>query len=245
MTGGTLAVSRALRLFVQIQGQLEKVGFTNVEVTGQEKDSLNRLINEKQPVLLLVESCFYNAGTPLMMGQLLKNFPKQNIAVVNVGTFPDDLAAWFIWRGVKSYVNLLEGYDEFQQGLQVIRQGKAYISPTVRKLMNDFPEWPDTSNTVTKRQMEILILICNGFIPEHIGNNLHVSRPTVNWHLKELYKTFHVANREEMVKVAFDLKLVTGNDLVFYDRENKIEPLPEWAVVKQKTNRRLINAYED
>ncbi|GHV82570.1 hypothetical protein AGMMS49991_11280 [Spirochaetia bacterium] len=243
MQGGTLVVSRAARLFPQMKKRFDELGFPNVEVTGEEKDSLNRVINEVKPRLVLVGSGFYKAGTPYMMGQLLKNFPKLNIAVVNVTNFPDDIALWFIWRGVKSYVNLLEGYEEFHHGLQDVRQGKVYIAPVVQKLMDDFPEFPATSDAVTRRQMEVLIMICNGFIPEHIGEQLHVSRPTVNFHLKQLYNTFHVQNREELVKTAFALKLVTDNDLVFYDRENKIEPLPEWAVIKQKTNRRLLHAY--
>jgi DNA-binding CsgD family transcriptional regulator len=77
--------------------------------------------------------------------------------------------------------------------------------------------------------MEVMIFICNGFIPERIGDIMHISRATVNWHLKGLYDTFHVKNREELVKTAFALKLVSDKDLIFYDREGKAGPLPEWA----------------
>ncbi|GHU62722.1 hypothetical protein FACS189445_5840 [Spirochaetia bacterium] len=234
MQGGTLVVSRAVKLFPQMKNRFEDLGFPGVEVTGEEKDSLNRVIRETKPRLVVVGSGFYKAGTPYMMGQLMKNFPELNVAVINVGNFPDDLAVWFIWRGVKSYVNLLEGYEEFHHGLREVRQGKVYISAAVQKLLGDFSEWPKISDELTKRQMEVLIMICNGFIPEHIGKMLHVSRPTVNWHLKELYRTFHVENREELIKTAFSLKLVTDTDLAFYDRENKCMALPEWAGVKIK-----------
>jgi DNA-binding NarL/FixJ family response regulator len=245
MQGGTLIVSRAVRLFPKFKNRLEELGFKNVVITGEEKDSLNRLISDIKPALMLVGSNFYQAGTPYMMGRLLRNFPKLNVAAVNVGNFPDDLATYFIWRGVKSYVNLLEGYEEFHSGLQEVRQGKAYISPVVQKLMDDFPEYPATQDDVTKRQMEVLILICNGFIPEKIGETMHVSRATVNFHLKQLYKAFHTETREELVKTAFSLKVITDKDLVFYDRENKIGPLPEWAATKQKMQRRLLNAYQN
>jgi DNA-binding CsgD family transcriptional regulator len=238
--GGTLIVSRAVKLFPYIKKRFEELGFPDVDITGEEKDSLNRVIREKKPWLALVGSGFYQACTPYMMGRLLRDFPKLNIAAVNVGNFPDTLAAWFIWRGVKSYLNILEGYEEFHQGLQRVRAGKTYISPAVQRLMDDFPEWPKTPTDITDRQMEVLLLVCNGFIPEHIGKNMHISRATVNWHLKEMYHTFHVSSREELEKAAFSLKLVTDKDLVFYDdREPKPEPLPEWAVRKQKMERRL------
>jgi DNA-binding NarL/FixJ family response regulator len=232
-----LLVSRAKKLFPYYEKRLLALGFKDVEATGEEKDSLNMVINEKKPRLMLVESGFYHAGTPYMMGQLVKLFPKLNIAAVSLGEFPDSLAVWFIWHGVKSYVNLLEGLEEFYTGLEVIRQGKPYISANVQRLLDDFTEWPDTSNKVTRRQMEVLIMICNGFIPESIGATLHISRAAVNYHLDKLYRTFCVENREELIRTAFALKLVTDKDLVFYDRKKEVEPLPEWAAAKLKMNR--------
>jgi DNA-binding CsgD family transcriptional regulator len=185
-----------------------------------------------------VESGFYHAGTPYMMGLLLKSFSKLNITVVSLGEFPDDLAVWFIWHGVKSYVNFWEGYEEFYRGLQTVREGGEYISPQVQKLLEKFPEWPETNVKVTKRGMEILIHLCNGFLPDDIGALLHINRNTVNGHLKELYRMFHVQNREGMVAMAWDLGIVTNQDRCFYSRRrDNTGPLPEWAAVKLKMRR--------
>jgi DNA-binding NarL/FixJ family response regulator len=231
-------------LFPHYKKRFEELGFKDVEVTGEEKDSLNMVINELKPRLVFIGSGFYQAGTPYMMGQILKRFPKLNITAVSTGEFPDELAVWFIWRGVKSYVNLLDGLDEFHFGLQEIRQGRPYIAPNVRLLMDDFPEWPDTLNKVTRRRMEVLILICNGFKPESIGATLHISRSAVNYHLNDLYNTFHAGDREELIRTAFALKLVTDKDLVFFDRKKSIGPLPEWAAVKLKMGRRKYDYSE-
>jgi hypothetical protein len=46
-----------------------------------------------------------------------------------------------------------------------------------------------------------------------------------------------VESREDLVKTAFALKLVTDKDLIFYERKTKIERLPEWAAVKQRMNK--------
>jgi hypothetical protein len=69
-----------------------------------------------------------------MTGQMLKRFPKLNIAAVSLGEFPDYLAAWFYFHGVKSYINWWDGYEEFYKGLEIVRQGGAYISPAVTSL---------------------------------------------------------------------------------------------------------------
>jgi DNA-binding NarL/FixJ family response regulator len=232
MPGGTLIVSRANNLFAYYQKRLLELGFTDVEATGEEKDSLNMVINELKPRLVLIGSGFYHAGTPYMMGQLLKRFPKLNIAAVSLGEFPDYLAAWFFFHGVRSYINLWDGYEEFHQGLQIVRQGGTYISPPVQKLIELFSEWPDTNDKVTKRLMEILILLCRGFSPDDIGDSLQVNRNTVTYHLKRLYRMFHVHNREGMVGLAWELGLVTAKDMCFYNRKDPVGPFPAWAAVK-------------
>jgi hypothetical protein len=110
-------------LFPYYKKRLEEMGFKDVEVTGEEKDSLNTVINEAKPRLVLMGSGFYHAGTPYMAGRILKRFPELNIAAVSMGEFPDNLAVWFYFHGVKSYVNWQEGYEEFYRGLETVRQG--------------------------------------------------------------------------------------------------------------------------
>jgi DNA-binding NarL/FixJ family response regulator len=241
MPGGTLIVSRAVNLFPCFKKGLEELGFNDVEATSEEKDSLNSVINELKPRLVLIESEFYHAGTPYMAGMILKNFPKLNIAAVSLGEFPDSLAVWFIWRGVKSYINVREGYEEFRYGLQEVQKGNYYISPGVRRMIDLFPEWPKTKNKVQRRQMETLMFLCCGFIPEHIGNSMHIDRRTVSRNLNDLYRIFHVKNREEMVAIAWGLGIVTGKDMCFHDRKrDESGPLPEWATAKLKMEQRMV-----
>jgi hypothetical protein len=57
-----LIVSRAIKLFPYYKKSLEELGFKDVEVTGEERDSLDMAINELKPRLVLVGSAFYHAG---------------------------------------------------------------------------------------------------------------------------------------------------------------------------------------
>jgi hypothetical protein len=98
LPGGTLIVSKAIKLFPYYKKRLNDLGFMDVEAAGEEKDGLNMIINKMKPRLVLAGSGFYHAGTPYMAGRLLKRFPKLNIAAVSLGEFPDSLAVWFIRR---------------------------------------------------------------------------------------------------------------------------------------------------
>lgn len=237
MAGGTLVVSRAEKLYPHFKKRFEQLGFDGVTVTGAEKDGLYMLINELKPRLLVIGSGFYQAGTPYMTGELHMRFPKLNIAAISTDDYPLSLAPWFIWHGVKSYVNLWEGLEEFYRGLQFVREGRQYISPLVQNIIERHHEWPDTRSKATKRQMECLIMLCCGFEPERIGKELHISRRTVYNHLDDLYGIFHVKNREEMIALAWSMGLVSPKDIRFYSRRPEGVRLPEWAEIKMSMNK--------
>jgi NarL family two-component system response regulator LiaR len=240
LKGGTLMVSRAITLFPHIKRRLEELGFPKVDVTGEEKDSLNMLINDKKPDLLLVGAGFYQACTPLMTGQLLKYFRKLNIAAVSVYEYPARIAAWFIFHGCKGYASLWDGPEEFYHGLECIRNGREYIAPLVREHIDRLTEWPDVRDEKSARLKAILVLLCNGFHPESIGAELHISRKTVYNHLDRLYRQLNVNSHEEAVAAAWKLGLVAEKDICFLDRRKETKPFPDWAASRQIMNKKLL-----
>ena len=59
MTGVTLVISRMKNLHTEIKQKFEEWGFTNVTVTGEEKDSLNCVINDLNPYREMSKSLYY------------------------------------------------------------------------------------------------------------------------------------------------------------------------------------------
>jgi DNA-binding NarL/FixJ family response regulator len=217
LTGtGTLIVSRAEALLPAYKACLEKAGFRGVSVTSCEKDGLNRLINELKPRHLFMESCFYECATPYMMGRLLRDMPYLNITAFSIGEFPDDLAMWFYFHGVKSYVNLQDGIREIARGLKMVLAGEEYWPPKVQGRIDLRNEIPDTQTGITPRQREVLRMLCNGFKVTEIGYNLHISKRTVENHKQDMYELFHVRNESELIRIAYYLDLFKKSELCFY-----------------------------
>ena len=185
MAGGTLVVSRAKLLFPFLKKLLEKFGFTNVTLTDHEKDGLNMDINDLKPRLVLMEAGFYQSATPYMTSGLLRRFKGINIAIVAFAPYPADLAMWFIINGVKSYITIYDGIDQFLHGLNCVREGKSYISPSVQKRIDIRDELPRPAAEITDRQLEVLRLVCNGFSGHEIADVLYISLRTVNDHKKK------------------------------------------------------------
>jgi DNA-binding NarL/FixJ family response regulator len=244
MTGGTLVISRAKMLYPNIKRHFEKAGFNNVNITGLEREALNIKIDELKPKIILIDSDFNQAATPFNVGIIHNRFPKYNIAAVAYNNYPLTIAAWFIWYGAKSCLHLwADGSDEFNRGLQAIKNGKEYISPIIKSILDLFPEWPKTKCNVTNRQFESLILLCCGMKPEDVADEMYITRKTIDKYFAAMFEVFHVHSQEELISRAWVSGLVNKEDLKFYRKEKELK-LPEWAIIKQRTNEKLQKIYE-
>jgi DNA-binding NarL/FixJ family response regulator len=236
MAGGTLVVSRAEKLHTHLKKRFEELRFNNVTVTGVEKDGLNMLISDMKPRLVIMGAGFYQSATPYMLCDLLRRFKGINIAVVSIGPYPADLAMSFIANGVKSYITAYDGIDQFYRGLEIVQEGKSFVSASVLERMEIRNELPRPATEITDRELEVLRLVRNGFTGPEIADVLAISLRTVNFHKREMYKNFSVRNENELIRVADCLKLIKDDELNFYGRKYVLSPRP--AKRKEKRGKR-------
>jgi len=109
MKGETLLLSRAEKLFSYYENLLKTIGYQNIMCSAQQKDSLNFVIRDIEPVQIIIDAGFYQCATPFMLKELLKIFPNLNISVVSWDEYPADLAMYFILNGAKSYAYWWDG----------------------------------------------------------------------------------------------------------------------------------------
>jgi DNA-binding NarL/FixJ family response regulator len=233
MMGGTLVVSRDTNLHTHYKEQFEQLGFRDVTVTANEKDGLNMVINDLDPRLLVIWCNFYQCATPYMMSLLLRLFPDLNIAAVSISGYPADLAMGLVINGVKSYVNYVDGIEQFYKGLNLIKKGEKYVSPLVEERMETRSELPRPSQELTERQIEVMRLLCNGFTTFEIADVLHLSKRTVKFHKSELYNNLKIRNENELIRVALYLGFIKVDELDFYGGGYELSPKPD----KRKTNK--------
>jgi DNA-binding NarL/FixJ family response regulator len=224
--GGTLLLSREKMLYPYFRKRFAELGFDHFEISGEERDSLNTVINDLKPRLILVGSGYYECSTPYMMGRLLKTFPKLNIAAVSVFCkIPADLAMWFIINGVKSYVNLFEGTEEFYRGLNKVRDGQEYISPLVVERIEMRREVPEPAGNITGRHLEIIRLLCNGFTGTEICRVLAISEQTLYVHKRNIYTILNVRNENELIRAAMFHGWIKPEELRFFGGDYRLNPV--------------------
>lgn len=91
-------------------------------------------------------------------------------------------------------VEILDAIREVQRG------GAPMTSEIARKVVEVFKETPasdDAEDALTRREQEILELLCRGFANKEIADTLSISFETVRWHNLHIYQKLRVRSRSE------------------------------------------------
>lgn len=134
---------------------------------------------------------------------LTASFPQTRVIVVSNCTEPAQLAA-LLRMGVHGHVVRSHRMNSLVQALEEVRQGAAALcGQSVVLLRRYFCEEPKPlAGNFTRRETELMALVCSGASIQHIANTLQLSTTTVNYHLHKLYKRFKVGSRAELMAVA-------------------------------------------
>ena len=227
MKGGTLVVSRAVNNHAFYRKRFEALGFPNVTVTATEKDGLYSLIRTAKPDLLVMGARFYEGCTPFLMGELHRKFKKLEMAAVCIGPYPPELAMYFILNGVKSYVTSFDGLDVWYKGLAAVSKGNRFVSPEVEQCISKRRDFPMPAGKITQKLLEVVRLICNGFLDNEIADTLSISRNTVLNYKTEIFRSLNVRRPIELIHVALKLEYISINELIFYHKDYILSPLPD------------------
>jgi DNA-binding NarL/FixJ family response regulator len=191
LINSALIVSRCKGLCCLGKWLLRRLRVRVVLITGKDGKELNKYMNYFAEVVLF-DATFWQEVTPRKIGFLLKDFPDKNVAVFNLTWLKPEQAALFIRYGARSYVDM-SGSGSFWRGLKVILRGKQYITPSVRKALEDMPDsTQDLRLDTTGRMDDVKLLIFKGLRTKEIADLLRLSIKTVENHKTALFAAYGV-----------------------------------------------------
>ncbi|CAL2079092.1 response regulator transcription factor [Tenacibaculum sp. 190524A02b] len=91
----------------------------------------------------------------------------------------------------------LTGIEDFELEVTNLLEEADYINESI-VLFNKF----------TKREKEVIVLVCKGFSAKEIGEQLFLSPFTIEKHKKNIYKKGGFNNNAELIKFALSLNLI-------------------------------------
>lgn len=117
-------------------------------------------------------------------------------------------------KGIKSYLDKNSRYNEFLKSINILLLNEIYICDNAKERMINFisseegkPN-PHIKEPLTRREMEILKLICDGFSSKDICEKLFISINTVETHRKRILLKLNAKNSVGIVKYALENHII-------------------------------------
>lgn len=114
--------------------------------------------------------------------------------------------------GAKGFMPKDCSVEEMAEAIDVVLDGGTYLAERIQKILttkksasNDFFE---LTMPITKRELEILVEICEGLTCKEIADKLYLSTRTVETHKKSIMAKFDVHTTGKLVSCAIKYKFV-------------------------------------
>jgi len=166
-------------------------------------------VRRLRPDLILMDiempDCDGLTATRLIKAEM----PDVTIVMLTVSSTDEHLFA-AIKSGASGYLLKSQSADQFLLMVAQVAAGGAALPPDLAaRLLREFarPSGPaeqaDTpAAALTPRQYEILTLLTQGLTYPQIGGLLHLSEPTVRYHMKQILQRLHLDNRAQVIAYA-------------------------------------------
>lgn len=190
-------------------------GHREIEIVGQASDGLEaiRSARDLQPNLVVMD-----IGMPRVNGleatrRIREACPECRVLILSqyddTNHVLDALSA-----GASGYLFKRSAGSELADAIQAIWRGGVVLDPLAARILLD-AYWQcehahrqASTEHLTEREREVLILVAEGHTNQQIGDMLHVSPKTVNSHRTSLMSKLDLHDRTEVVKYALRKQLI-------------------------------------
>ena len=102
--------------------------------------------------------------------------------------------------------------EELFKGISIVLSNKIYIQDSISDLLKNADDEKKSDkykiNSLTKRELEVLIQVANGMFNKEIATSLSISERTVKNHLSNIFKKIDVSDRTQAAVFAIKNSIV-------------------------------------
>lgn len=187
-------IREGIRQLLEFDGSIEVINEANDGV-----ECLEKLEKSKPEVLLL------DINMPKKNGvEVLQEIKKKNIDVkVLILTVHNEVEYLLkaVDIGVDGYILKDAELAELKKAINAVMEGENYIQPNLIPALNNRLVSRDVDkdkiDSLTKRELEVLIQVANGMFNKEIADSLNISERTVKNHLSNIFKKIDVSDRTQ------------------------------------------------
>jgi two-component system response regulator NreC len=188
---------------------------TDIEVIGEAQDGQATV---KMTAQLLPDVVVMDIAMPLLNGleatrQIQRDFPQVRVLILTMHE-NEEYIRQVLAAGALGYVLKDAAAHDLLGAIRAVYQGEAVLSPAITRLViEDYLRWgdirpPDSTNSLTSREREVLQLIAEGYTNKEIAEILCLSIKTVQSHRTNLMSKLDLHDRGELIKYAIQKKII-------------------------------------
>lgn len=206
MTRIRLVVADDHPLFLEgIRAVLDSAEDIEIVGTAESGTQVLSLIPKKRPNFVLLDYLMPHVDGLACLDRIRAHHPEVKVALISAFREPEVIEA-ALRRGASAFV--LKSIDPDDLAA-VIRQ---VMNGTVFQAL-DFGAEPDAgaaarSAGLTERELSILQALARGLSNDAIAKELWITRQTVKFHVRNIYRKLQVSNRTEAARYAYQHSLV-------------------------------------
>jgi DNA-binding NarL/FixJ family response regulator len=191
----------------------------DIEVTGEAADGLEAITAAKsaRPDVILMDVRMPNMNGIEATRQLVDKDDVEPIRILILTTFDLDEYVYDALRaGASGFLLKDAPPEELVHAVRVIERGDALIAPSITKrLIEEISQRPaqqgpppETLETLTQRELEVLQLMARGLSNHEIAQELFVSDTTVKTHVGRVLMKLGLRDRVQAVVLAYESGVV-------------------------------------
>lgn len=200
-----ILIREGIRQLLEFDGNIEVI-----EEASDGDDCLEKLSKSNPEVLLL------DINMPKKNGiDVLQEIKNRNINVkVLILTVHNEVEYLLkaIDIGVEGYILKDAEFEELKKAIYAVHNGESYIQPNLIPALNNRLVSRDVDKdkieTLTKRELEVLIQVANGMFNKEIATSLDISERTVKNHISNIFKKIDVSDRTQAAVFAIKNDLI-------------------------------------
>jgi DNA-binding NarL/FixJ family response regulator len=174
-------------------------------------------MDKLQPDLVLMDVHMPVMDGPTTAKALLARYPATKIVAWTVSESSDDLLR-MMQAGCAGYVLKDVGPSELQRALLSALRSESpvprrMIPEVLRRVSESTPLSAGGHVTLTSREMQVLRGVAKGHTTKRLAKDLGLAAPSIETHLRNIFKKLDAGNRGEAVSTALKLGLITLADL--------------------------------
>lgn len=223
MAGYKIVLADEQKMFMQgIKAFFDNVDQTNFNIVSMQSsnEDLMDFIENNEVDILISEINFLGIDPEELISNIKKQNP--NIKLLVLSAYNDiNLVKSCFRAGIDGYLLKSDNLQKIQEALESINQGQIYLGENI-KVSPDIKgngqedikkkRYPIdrflVRQSMTKRELEILELICMGKSNRKIGEMLYISDHTASVHRKHILKKVGVNTSTDLIKFVEEFEIL-------------------------------------